>query len=117
MDNNTAQSVWDLFNSLGRGWHISSGMNCICFDSNDPNEMKESYKCSRDSFDVLKDLSLVQYGEAEEQNLNAKQTVAESLGSIFTISEQGREWYIEISNLDESERKSKFYELAGIEVQ
>lgn len=116
MDSNTAQSVWDLFNDLGRGWHISSGMNCICFDPNDPNEMKDSYKFSRDSFDVLKDLNLVQFGEAEEQDLTAKQTVAETLGTIFTISEQGKEWYTDISNLDESERKSKFYTLAEIEV-
>lgn len=116
MDSNTAQGVWNLFNEVGRGWHISSGMDCICFDPNDPDDMKDSYSVSRDSFDALKDLSLVQYGEAEKQDLDSKQTVAETLGSIFTISDKGREWYIDISNLDESQRKSKFYELADIEV-
>jgi|GEM_PF-2976257 len=116
MDSNAAQGVWDLFNELGRGWRISSGMNCICFDPNDPNEMKESYKLSRDSFDVLKDLSLVQYGESEQQDFNTKQTVAESLGSIFTISDTGRALYIDLSILGEADRKSKFFELTDIEV-
>jgi hypothetical protein len=117
MDNNNAQGVWDLFNELGRGWQISSGKDCICFDPNDPDEMKDSYSFSRDSFDALKDLSLVQFGEPEEQDHGAKQTVAESLGTTFTISDKGKEWYTEINNLDESERKAKFYELADIEVQ
>lgn len=117
MDSNTAQGVWDLFNEIGRGWHISSGKDCICFDPNDPNDMKDSYSFSRDGFDVLKDLSLVQYGEEEKKPSDSKETVAESLGSIFAISDKGSALYMDISNLDESERKSKFYELAGIEVQ
>ena len=116
MDADSAEGLWNVFNDLGRGWHISSGMKCICFDPNDPNEMKESYSFSRDSFDALKDLSLVEFGQAEEQDFNTKQTVAETLGSIFTISDKGREWYAEINILGESDRKSKFYELAVIEV-
>lgn len=117
LDGNTAHGVWDMFNTLGKGWHISSGMDCICFDPNDPNEMKESYKFSRDIFDALKDLSLVQYGEPEEMDFSSKQTIAQSLGSIFTISDTGRTLHADISNTDEGERKSKFYELTGIDVQ
>ncbi len=115
MDSDKAQGVWDLFNEIGKGWNISSGMNCVCFDPNDPNDMKESFSVSRHSFDTLKDLNLVEFGEGE-RNYNSKQTVAESLGSIFTISDKGKEWYSDLSQSDEPARKAKFFELADIEV-
>lgn len=114
MDSNKAEGVWDLFNAIGSGWNISSGRDCICFDPTDQNDMKASYSFARDLFDVFKDLSLVD--PLDEKHYNPKETVAESLGSIFTISDKGKELYIDISNVDESQRKSKFYELTGIEV-
>lgn len=117
LDGSTAEGLWEVFNALGKGWQISSGMNCVCFDSNDANEMKEAYKFPREIFDALKDLNLVQYGEPEEMDFSSKQTTAQTLGSLFSISEHGKTLYADVSILGESDIKSKFYELAGVEVE
>lgn len=114
MDSDSANNLWHLFNQIGKGWHISSGSQCICFDPNDPNDMKDSFSFLRTQFDNLKDLGLVE--PAEEKDFNSKETKAESLGYIFTVSDKGKAWFTDIGNLDESGRESKFYELADIQV-